>query len=148
VLPKIDQLARLLQQGVNDGTLSEGQINPELNHGNLAGLVEDLNPEAKQLLDDISTSSRANHSEETLGLLLGGVTELAPSVQPQVKSSQANPVQPPQSDLSLKPVMKSDVDQPVPSRPYNLGQLISDRTKAEADLDSMMSEMRGRMKGR
>jgi hypothetical protein len=64
VLPKIDQLARLLQQVVNDGTLSEGQINQELNHGNPAGLVDDLSPEAKQLLDDISTSSRANHSEE------------------------------------------------------------------------------------
>lgn len=64
MLPKIDQLARLLQQGINDGTLSKGQIKLELNHGNLAGLVEDLNPEAKQLLDDISTSLRANHSEE------------------------------------------------------------------------------------
>jgi hypothetical protein len=91
VLPKIDQLARLLQQVVNDGTLSERQINQEMNHGNLAGLVDDLNPEAKQLLDDISTSSRANHSEETLCLLLGGVTELPPSVQPQVKSSQSSP---------------------------------------------------------
>jgi hypothetical protein len=91
VLPKIDQLARLLQQVVNDGTLSERQINQEMNHGNLAGLVDDLNPEAKQLLDDISTSSRANHSEETLGLLLGGVTEMPPSVQPQVKSSQSSP---------------------------------------------------------
>lgn len=68
---------------------------------------------------------------------------LAPSVQPQAK-----PVQPPQSDLSRKPMMKSDVAQPVPSRPYNLDQLISDRATAEADLDSMMSEMRGRMKGR
>ena len=37
VLPKIDQLARLLQQGINDGTLPEGRIKPELNHGNLAG---------------------------------------------------------------------------------------------------------------
>lgn len=74
VLPKIEQLARLLQQGLNDGTLSEGQITQELNHGNLAGLVGDLNPEAKQLLDDITVSLRANHSEETLGLLLGGVT--------------------------------------------------------------------------
>ena len=48
----------------------------------------------------------------------------------------------------LKPVMRLDVAQPVPSRPYNLDQLISDRTKVEADLDSMMSELRGRMKGR
>jgi serine protease Do len=71
------------------------------------------------------------------------IDQSAPSVQPQAK-----PVQPPQSDLSLKPMMKSDVAQPVPSRPYNLDQLISDRATAEADLDSMMSEMRGRMKGR
>jgi serine protease Do len=44
--------------------------------------------------------------------------------------------------------MKPEVVQPVPARPYNLDQLISDRAKAEADLDDMMSEMRGRMKGR
>jgi hypothetical protein len=77
VLPKIEPLPGLLQQGINDGTLREGQIKPELNHGNHARLVEDLNPEAKQRLDDISTSLRAIHSEETRGLLLGGVTELA-----------------------------------------------------------------------
>jgi len=65
------------------------------------------------------------------------------SVQPQGKV-----VQPPQSDLSLKPTTKPDVAQPVPGRPYNLDQLISDRAKAEADLNSMMSEMRGQMKGR
>lgn len=68
---------------------------------------------------------------------------IAPSVQPQAK-----PAQPPQSDLSLKPMMKPEVVQPAPARPYNLDELISDRTRAEADLDSMMSEMRGRMKGR
>lgn len=65
------------------------------------------------------------------------------SVQPQGKVAQ-----PPQSDLSLKPTAKPDVAQPVPGRPYNLDQLISDRAKAEADLNSMMSEMRGQMKGR
>ena len=68
---------------------------------------------------------------------------LAPSVQPQAK-----PVQLPQADLSLKPAVKSDVAEPVPGRPYNLDQLISDRAKAEADLDSMMSEMHGRTKER
>ncbi len=68
---------------------------------------------------------------------------LAPSVQPQAK-----PAQFPQSDLSRNPTMKPAVVQPVPARPYNLDQLISDRAEAEADLDSMMSEMRGRMKGR
>ena len=66
-----------------------------------------------------------------------------PSVQTQPK-----PVQPPQSDLSLKPMMKPEVVQPAPTRPYNLDELVSDRAKAEADLDSMMLEMRGRMKGK
>ncbi len=68
---------------------------------------------------------------------------LAPSVQPQ-----ARPVQPSQSDLPVKPTVKPEVVQHAPARPYNLDQLISDRAKAEADLDSMISEMRGRMKGR
>ena len=66
-----------------------------------------------------------------------------PSLQPQGK-----PIPPPQSDQSLKPTMKPDAVQQVPGRPYNLDQLVSDRAKAETDLDNMMSEMRGRMKGR
>jgi hypothetical protein len=41
--------------------------------------------------------------------------------------------------------MKAEVIQPVPVRPYNLGQLISDRTKAEADLGYMIKDMRGEM---
>lgn len=68
---------------------------------------------------------------------------LAPPVQPQTK-----PIRFPQSDRSLKPRMKSDMAQSIPDRPYNLDQLISDRAKAEADLDSMMSEMRRRMNER
>jgi serine protease Do len=67
----------------------------------------------------------------------------APSAQLQVK-----PAHPSQSDLSLKQTIQPEVVQPTLARPYNLDQLVSDRAKAEADLDSMMSEMRGRMKGR
>jgi serine protease Do len=37
---------------------------------------------------------------------------------------------------------------PVPARPYDLDALISDRAKAEADLEGMILEMRGRMKER
>jgi len=58
------------------------------------------------------------------------------------------PDQPPHANLQLKPMVKPEGTQPGSTRPYNLDQLISDRAKAEADLDSMMSEMRGRMKGR
>ncbi len=71
------------------------------------------------------------------------IDQPTPSVQPQAKPAQPHP-----SDLSLRPTMKPDVAQPAPLRPYNLDQLINDRARAEADLDSMMSEMRGQMKGR
>jgi serine protease Do len=57
----------------------------------------------------------------------------------------ATPPAPPQgakpAPSSIKPV------DPVPARPYDLDALISDRAKAEADLEGMISEMRGRMKG-
>ena len=81
-------------------------------------------------------------------VLPAGQTQPAADKQP-IRSIQlgTKPVQPAQSDLSLKPPMKPDVAQAIP-RPYNLDELISDRAKAEADLDSMMLEMRGRMKGR
>jgi serine protease Do len=48
--------------------------------------------------------------------------------------NQAVPVQP------LNP--------PPPPRAYNLDELVNDRSKAEADLDGMISEMRERMKER
>lgn len=62
----------------------------------------------------------------------------APSQIPAPKAagsgSQAGPVQP------LNPLP--------PPRAYNLDELVRDRSKAEADLDSMILEMRGRMKNR
>lgn len=48
--------------------------------------------------------------------------------------NQAGPVQP--------------LNTPPPPRTYNLDELVNDRSKAEADLDGMISEMRGRMKER
>ncbi len=61
---------------------------------------------------------------------------------------QTNPTQPPTMSMPPKPPVKPDATEAVPPRPYNLDQLISDRAKAEADLENMMSEMRGRMKGK
>ena len=73
---------------------------------------------------------------------------LRPTSRPRQFSLKPNQPSLHPSDLSLKPTMKPEVAQPAPVRPYNLDQLVSDRAKAEADLDSMMSEMRGTMKGR
>ncbi len=81
--------------------------------------------------------------------LPAGQTQPAADQPPaQPPQPQPKPVSPPQADLSPKPTIKPQVIQPAPVRPYNLDELISDRAKTEADLDSMMFEMRGRMKGR
>lgn len=62
---------------------------------------------------------------------------VAPSSPSQKPSSPAAP--------SGKP---TQLEPPMPARPYNLDQLVSERSKAEADLENMILEMRGRMKGR
>ena len=90
-----------------------------------------------EVLDKRGTPLPSRYMEAPTGQLP------ASSVQPKRKSAQ-----PPQPDLSLRPTTQPDVIQPAPTHPYNLDQLVSDRAKAEADLDSMMAEMRGRLKGR
>jgi len=62
-----------------------------------------------------------------------------PSPQPETK--------PPQAAKAPTAAPAKPIESP-PARPYDLDILISDRAKAEADLEGMMSEMRGRMKGR
>ena len=80
--------------------------------------------------------------------LPAGQVQPFPDQQPvQSMPPPVRPVQPIEPDLSPMQMLKSDVAQPGPARPYNLDQLISERAKVEADLDNMMSEMRGRMKG-
>ncbi len=79
----------------------------------------------------------------------------APMARPQMQ--QPIPVPPPASDQTPAPKMVSPKNQSGPGQPliappsphaYNLDELVSDRSKAEADLDGMISEMRGRMKER
>ena len=62
-----------------------------------------------------------------------------PSVQPEAK--------PPHAKAPATPSPKP-LESPPPARPYDLDALVSDRAKAEADLEGMISEMRGRMKER
>lgn len=72
----------------------------------------------------------------------------SPSVRPEAKPPQA--AKPPSPSQATKPPAPPSIKpvEPVPARPYDLDVLISDRAKAEADLEGMISEMRGRMKGR
>ena len=62
---------------------------------------------------------------------------------PQAAHPEATPA--PTAKAPSPPPVRQE---PPPARPYDLDALISDRAKAEADLEGMISEMRGRMKGR
>jgi serine protease Do len=75
-------------------------------------------------------------------------TDGTPSGPPVQSPPQAKPTPSPKAEGLNKPPVKPDIVDSTPARPYNLDQLISDRNKAEADLENMISEMRGRMKGR
>jgi serine protease Do len=66
--------------------------------------------------------------------------------QSEAKSSPAPLRQKPV--IPAKPSIQPTQDVPSQGRPYNLDQLVNDRAKAEADLEGMITEMRGRMKGR
>ncbi len=68
-------------------------------------------------------------------------SDLSPTPSPQPEAK------PPQAAKTPGAAPAKPIESP-PARPYDLDMLISDRAKAEADLEGMMSEMRGRMKGR
>lgn len=70
----------------------------------------------------------------------------SPAPVPQSTPSQTQAPRPAAPGVQA-PVQPLNVPSP-PSRAYNLDELVSDRSKAEADLDSMIAEMRGRLKGR
>lgn len=71
-----------------------------------------------------------------------------PVVTPPPARTQPQTSPPPQRDPQVKPAPKAQVTDQSSPRPYNLDQLVSERSKAEADLTDMMMEMRGRVKGR
>ena len=74
-----------------------------------------------------------------------------PTVQPPAKpvQSPSAPIQPPKvASPPSPPTTKQRSAELPPARPYNLDLLVSDRAKAEADLEGMIVEMRGRMKER
>jgi len=73
-----------------------------------------------------------------------------PPMQQLVPAPRPAPDQTPAPKV-VSPKNQSGLVQPLTTPPphaYNLDELVSDRSKAEADLDSMIMEMRGRMKER
>ena len=74
VRAKVQQLAQMLQQNINEGKITETQIQRELMSGNLQQTIESINPEASHLLDDINASMKNSPNAENLPDLLGGLT--------------------------------------------------------------------------
>ncbi|MBU6479516.1 MAG: hypothetical protein KGS09_03100 [Nitrospirae bacterium] len=74
VLAKVRQLAQLLQQNINEGKITDAQIQHELMSGNLQQTIKSINPEASHLLDDINASMKNSPNAESLPGLLGGLT--------------------------------------------------------------------------
>ena len=77
-------------------------------------------------------------------------TRTAADILPSPSSPPMQPSAPSQkpADSAAPSVKPSQVELPMPVRPYNLDRLVNERSKAEADLDTMLFEMRGQMKGR
>ena len=75
VLAKVRSLAQILQQGLKDGKISEADIQQGLTSGQLGEKLKQLNPEAAQLLEEISDASRQGKvpGEESLMPLMGGL---------------------------------------------------------------------------
>lgn len=74
VLTKVQQLAQMLQQNINEGKITDAQIQHELMSGNLQQTIKSMNPEASHLLDDINASMKNSPNAESLPDLLGGLT--------------------------------------------------------------------------
>jgi hypothetical protein len=74
VLAKVQQLGQMLQQNINEGKITEAQIQRELMSGNLQQTIKSINPEASQLLDEINASMKNSSNAENLPDILGGLT--------------------------------------------------------------------------
>jgi serine protease Do len=72
----------------------------------------------------------------------------------QTPAADASPPPPPPAPVAPAQTPKAPIpplaqaQAAPPARPYNLDQLISERAKAEADLEEMMRDMRGKFQGR
>ncbi len=97
---------------------------------------------ARQWLHEHGVSSSQGRPEVARPSPSAAETERPAAVTTQPASPR--PIQP-KAALPPKPM---PAEPPTPAQPYDLDELVTERSKAEADLESMMSEMRRRMKGR
>ena len=72
----IEQLGKLLQRDLNEGNLTEAQIQQELMSGNLEQKLRALHPEAGPLLDDVIHGTKHHSQPEDLTRILEGLAGL------------------------------------------------------------------------
>lgn len=69
----IEQLGKLLRQDLNEGKLTDAQIQQELMSGHLEQKLRDLHPEAGSLLDDVTQATKLHSQPEDLMHILDGL---------------------------------------------------------------------------
>jgi hypothetical protein len=74
-LAKVQSLAQMLQQNIKEGKLTDDEVKRGMMSGQLGEKLKQMNPEAGQLLHDISEASKEGKGpgEESLMPLIGGL---------------------------------------------------------------------------
>ncbi len=75
VLAKVQALAKILQQGIEDGNVTDEDIRQGMMSGHLAEKLTQLSPNAGELLEEISAATKNGQGpgEDSLLPLLGGL---------------------------------------------------------------------------
>jgi serine protease Do len=144
------------------------QTETGLNRGNSGGPLLDssgrmvgINTAIARLSSDglpitsISFSLKSNVARQWLRDQGVSFRQMPPSDRPAVDkaatrltSPPSEPTVQPENSSAAPPTISPSSPLAASSRPYNLDRLISERSRAEADLEDMIKEMRGKFSGR
>ena len=77
-MTNVEQLAKILQQDLKEGKLTDAQIQEELRSGNLGLKLREINPEIGPLLDDLTQAMKNYPDAEYLQHILDGLADSTP----------------------------------------------------------------------
>ena len=70
---KIAQLGQILARAIQDGRLTDAEIQAALNSGDAPAMIRSLGPQAAQLLQDVAVGFKGSYTEDELTAILGGL---------------------------------------------------------------------------
>ena len=70
---KVAQLGQVLGEALQDGRLTDAQIQTALKTGDATAMIRGLGPQAIHLLQDIASDLKIRYTEEELSAILGGL---------------------------------------------------------------------------